>query len=55
MSESHSETDKKDRKDAVPDPEDRKITGAIPADEDSVAGKDPADPDKEGEERFDAG
>lgn len=58
MSENQAE---KDRKDAVPDPEDRSITGAIPASDDETAdGKVPAphpddDPDKEGEDRFDAG
>lgn len=59
MSESQSETD---RKDAVPDPEDRHITGAIPAtddkasDEKAIPGEHPEDnPDKEGEDRFDAG
>lgn len=56
MSESKSKND--DRKD-VPDPEDRSITGAIPADDeisDGETGQHPEDnPDKEGEDRFDAG
>jgi hypothetical protein len=56
MSESESKSD--DRKD-VPDPEDRSITGAVPADEeisDGETGQHPEDnPDKEGEDRFDAG
>jgi hypothetical protein len=57
MSESQSETD---RNDAVPDPED-KLTGIVRADDEmsddgTVPGEDPEDnPDKEGEDRFDAG